>query len=129
MKTPQCTALDAIKSKPALKNVAAALEALYVSEQMGAKSDQQIAYDIHRCKQFAEDNCAPNGVSFFRNICLSLANKIVDAASINAHFIPPTEETLNWGGFLGGTHCVWTDKDREQAAEIMVVNTIQQAAA
>ena len=128
MKSQQCTALEAIKSKAVLKSVAAALEALYVSEQTGTKSEKQIDYDIQRAKDFSKNNCAPNGVSYFRNICLSLANKIVDAASINVHFIPPTEETLSWGGFMGGTDCVWTDRDREKEAEIMVVKLIKEIA-
>jgi hypothetical protein len=43
-------------------------------------------------------------------------------------FIPPSPETLSWGGFLGGTHCHWTDHAAEAEATAEIARLIQEVA-
>lgn len=58
---------------------------------------------------------AAKGVRELREAAYQAATFAVHAAAQRSSFIPPSPETLSWGGFLGGTSCVWTDKDAEEA--------------
>lgn len=68
------------------------------------------------------------GVRAARSTAMEMAVSIVWARSRRIRFIPPSPETLTWGGFLGGENCVWTDKEAEEAAEVAVCAVIKAAA-
>jgi len=44
-----------------------------------------------------------------REICMRMATIIVDHGAVSSRFIPPSEETLAWGGFLSGETVVLRD--------------------
>ena len=83
-----------------------AMKARYV-ESLGGK----VAY----CHEMAlAEWDAVKGVGGKRLALVQMAVGLAHKASICSHFQQPSEETLAWGGFLGGTHLVWTN---EEAAE------------
>lgn len=65
-----------------------------------------------------------DGLAWWKDRCLSVANRIIDNASIKSSFAPPTQETLEWGGFLGGEHLTWTDQAERADMEEMVISRI-----
>ena len=58
-----------------------------------------------------------------RFAAMCAANCYVGFMAQQSSFIPPSPETLAWGGFLGGETVVWTDRDCEANA-IEVVRRI-----
>jgi hypothetical protein len=60
------------------------------------------------------------GIRADRSTAMEMACLIVHARSVRQKFIAPSEETLSWGGFLGGENSVWTDKDAEEAATVAI---------
>lgn len=72
----------------------------------------------------AGDNFRPEGIAFYRDICLSHANSIIHNASVQQTFIPPSPETLAWGGFLGGEVVTYNDESLQDAAIKLVLDVI-----
>lgn len=87
-----------------------------------------------RSADMAIENCKANykvgGVAYLRNLCVSHANSVIHAACTRQHFQPASDETLAWGGFLGGENLIWTDANAlAQAEEEMVAFINMQATA
>jgi hypothetical protein len=60
-----------------------------------------------------------------RYAAMCAANAYVGFVAQQSSFIPPSPETLAWGGFLGGETVVWTDSDAETAATETVAHIIE----
>ena len=58
---------------------------------------------------------AAKGIRDMRTAAMEMACSIVHTKSTHATFIPPSPETLSWGGFLGGETVVVLDKEIEAA--------------
>lgn len=70
---------------------------------------------------------AAKGIRQMRLACMEAANFAVGNACLRSSRAAPSEETLSWGGFLGGETLVWTDKEAEaravdEIAAIIAVN-------
>ena len=74
---------------------------------------------------YEEEYAAAKGVRDKRNLAMMFACIYVDNLSRLSHFIPPSQETLNWGGFLGGEHVTYTDEEKSDAATAHIVNMIE----
>lgn len=59
---------------------------------------------------------AAKGIRQIRNAAMEMACEIVFMKATQSKFIAPSNETLAWGGCLGGEVAVWTDEDRKEAA-------------
>jgi hypothetical protein len=70
---------------------------------------------------------AAKGVRELRQAAMEAACFAVDEASRRSAFIAPSPETLEWGGFLGGSTEVWTDQDAERAATAEIAGIIARA--
>jgi hypothetical protein len=57
-----------------------------------------------------------------RFAAMCAANCYVGFMAQQSKFIPPSDETLAWGGFLGGETVVWNDRDAEASA----INAVRQ---
>jgi hypothetical protein len=113
--------LMAIKSKAILIRLQATLEPIHC-EAAGPKSASvQMTYNYVKAK------FKSGGIAYYRELCLGHANAIVDRASARRHVQHPSEETLAWGGFLGGEILNWTDTDALESAEIAIIKTIRSA--
>jgi len=114
--------LMAIKSKAVLASLQAILEPIHC-EAAGPKSASlQMTHD------YVKANFKAGGVAYYRELCLGHANAIVDRASARRHVQQPSEETLAWGGFLGGEIIHWNDAYALEAAEAAMIKTIKAAA-
>ena len=82
------------------------LRAAYVSNCVEHNKTQACLTDIDGAK----------GIRATRDAAYVTANCMVSHCSTSVRFIPPSPETLDWGGFLGGEHVVLTNKDREAEA-------------
>ena len=71
----------------------------------------------------------PEGLAWWKDRCLSVANNIVDNASVKSAYIPPSDETLAWGGFLGGEHLSWTNQADKAEMDEMIAGKIRGLAA
>ena len=96
-----------------------ALSAEYVSAYK-QKHDGAEPYAPHTTDEWA----AAKGVREMRHAAMYAAACFVQHMSKRSSFIPPSEETLSWGGFLGGEHVSWTDEDAETAATARVAEII-----
>jgi len=113
--------LKKIKSKSSIMALQSRLEIQHRVAAGPKSASVEMAHD------FAGSNFKIGGIAYYRELCLSHANAIVGCASTKSHYIPPTPETMEWGGFLGGTNCVWTDADAHEFATNMVVEQIRAA--
>lgn len=68
---------------------------------------------------------AAKGVRQLRESAMQAANYAVDEESSRSSFIPPSPETLQWGGFLGGEGLVWTDEGAEAEATARIAKIIE----
>ena len=59
---------------------------------------------------------AAKGLRQIREAAMQMACGIVSSKATRKAVIPPSEETLSWGGFLGGSIEVWTDEVAVDAA-------------
>ena len=66
---------------------------------------------------------AAKGVRQLRHTAMYISTCLTDTVSKRSSFIPPSPETLAWGGFLGGETVVYTDREAEAIA-IEEVRTI-----
>lgn len=71
---------------------------------------------------------AARGVRELRRAAMEAACFAVDTLSRKSTFLAPSEETLSWGGFLGGETLVWTDAEAEAAATAGVAAIIARVA-
>jgi hypothetical protein len=110
--------LMAIKSKAILISLQAKLEPIHL-EAAGPKSAS-----VKMTHDYVKANFKSGGIAYYRELCLSHANAIVDRASARRHVNLPSEETLAWGGFLGGEILHWNDADALEAAEAAMIKTI-----
>lgn len=111
------SALKAIKSKAKLASLQAELEAHHVAAAGPKSCAVELAYRHASAYKVG-------GAAYYRELCLSHANGIIHKASTQTHFLPPSAETLAWGGFMGGENLVWTDAQKADAAETRVLKTI-----
>jgi hypothetical protein len=51
-----------------------------------------------------------------REVAMQISNAIVHEIATVSVFIPPSPETIAWGGFLGGTRETYTDSEKEEKA-------------
>lgn len=68
---------------------------------------------------------AAKGVRELRTAAMEMASFTVHAASIRSSFQAPSEETLSWGGFLGGSNLVWMDDDAAAQATAEIASIIK----
>lgn len=59
-----------------------------------------------------------------RRVSMEASILVIDMMSREVAHIPPTEETLAWGGFLGGSTEVWTNSEKEAAALEMLAGLL-----
>lgn len=71
---------------------------------------------------------AAKGVRELRRAAMEAANFAVDTLARKSTFLPPSPETLSWGGFLGGETIVWIDADAESAATAEIIELVRQFA-
>lgn len=114
--------LKAIKSKTALINLQSALEPIHCKAAGPKSASVQMTYD------YVKANFKVGGVAYYRELCLGHANAIVHCASARRHVNLPSDETLAWGGFLGGEILYWNEADAMEAAELAMIETIKAAA-
>jgi hypothetical protein len=76
----------------------------------------------------AEALASSKGIRNAREAAMWMACDLVRRASTKSSFIPPSSETLSWGGFLGGTSCVWTDNEIEETTTLAVIAAIRRVA-
>ena len=76
-----------------------------------------------RCKPY-ERTVADWSALTPRRVTMEASVLIVDMLSREVAHIPPTEETLAWGGFLGGSTEVWTNSEKEDAALEMLAGIL-----
>lgn len=105
------------------KGLLTALVALYESVSKG----EYRCYS-HKLGMTVDAVAQINGVRDFRFNCQSAGNWYGELASRKSTFIPPSEETLAWGGFLGGEYVVTNDSAIEEACERTVLTTISRFA-
>ncbi len=102
------------------KNLAAALQshylAVYAQAHNGAEPWAGNTTDVWN---------AAKGVSQLRVACMEAANFAVGHAAQRSTFQGPSEETLSWGGFLGGSTLVWTDAEAQNAATAEIAKIIK----
>ena len=110
------TTYEMIKALPGKSNWTAIHSALRIMN--GGKNFYNAAENL------ASEKGARNG----REAAMWMACDLVARASTKSKFIPPSPETLSWGGFLGGEICVWTDEEIEQSTTDAVIAAIQVAA-
>ena len=113
--------LKAITSIKRARQVHAALMRRLV-QQVG---QEQANHHDWMCASSAQYKAG--GLAWWRDRCQSAAQNIINSGSRISRFIPPSEETLQWGGFLGGETVVYTDS--RKAAELAgeVVELVQEA--
>jgi|WetSurMetagenome_2_1015567.scaffolds.fasta_scaffold00846_20 hypothetical protein len=113
--------IQAIKSIKTLRAVFSALFAHHL-EIVGERQAR------HNDDMFT-DGCEFKalGNRWWKERAISVAECIVAKESRRSRFIPPSEETLAWGGFLGGETVHWTDKDAKAAAIETIKKIIAQA--
>ena len=68
---------------------------------------------------------AATGLRQMRTAAMEMAARIVSELATRSARLAPSEETLAWGGFLGGSVEVWTDKAAEDAAIVEIVRLSQ----
>jgi hypothetical protein len=71
---------------------------------------------------------AARTVRDLRTAAMEAANFAVGLASQRSTYLAPTQETLSWGGFLGGETVVWKDADAQEAAIAHVAEIIKRHA-
>jgi hypothetical protein len=71
---------------------------------------------------------AAKGIRELRTAAMEMANSAVFEASIRNSFQGPSEETLSWGGFLGGSNLVWHDEEDDEQATAEIARIIAQNA-
>lgn len=70
---------------------------------------------------YAEEFASMKGIGDKRRLAMWYATLIVHDCSKSSKFIPPSQETLSWGGFLGGDTVVLTDEDAAQEATDKII--------
>jgi hypothetical protein len=60
-----------------------------------------------------------------RTVAMEAANFAVGVMAQRSSFIPPSPETLSWGGFLGGEVVVYKDRDAESEVIAEVTEIIR----
>lgn len=81
----------------------AALRTMYLAEGLDFVESQEARY-------------AEKGIRAARTAAMEMACSIVHHRATRSSFQAPSEETLSWGGFLGGSTNVWTDEDAQAEA-------------
>lgn len=66
-----------------------------------------------------------NGLAWWKARIRAVAYDISHKASASQHFIPPSPETLAWGGFLGGETLYMRDKQAEIIAENKIIQIVK----
>ena len=121
------TTYETIKSLPGKstnwRGLVDALVANYLAVYAAAHNGKS-PYAPHTTDEWA----AAKGVRQLRDAAMQVACSTVHALSIRSSFIPPSPETLQWGGFLGGEALSWTDRDAEEQATAAVISIIRRAA-
>lgn len=100
-----------------------ALTANYLAEY-GAAHSGATPWSGNTTDQWA----AAIGVRALRQAAMEAASFAVGSASQRSRFIPPSPETLSWGGFLGGETVVWTDDAAAESATERVAQIIEKHA-
>ena len=99
---------DLIKALPGKgtdwRGLVDALSARYVT-QYAALNDGEAPWPNNTTDEWA----SAKGVRELRHAAMYAATMITDDKSRRSSFIPPSPETLSWGGFLGGESVVWRD--------------------
>lgn len=114
-------AIKAINSKKTAKRVYEALSAYYrtlVDEKTANHHDGM----FHDSTFYKAD-----GLPWWRDRCVSVAEDIISKQSVRSHFIPPSPETLAWGGFLGGETVHIKDAGKASSAMSQVLDIISKA--
>ncbi len=75
-----------------------------------------------------EVRAAAKGVRAMRDAAQDACNFAIDCACKRSVFIPPSEETLMWGGFLGGEYLSLKNEDAEAAELANVLRIIRENA-
>lgn len=88
-----------------------------VSEQRAAKNHTM---------PYEEEYQSARGIRDKRNLAMMYACTFVRDGFKKSHFIPPSPETLQWGGFLGGEHVIVRGHEAEAEAEKVVINLTRQ---
>ena len=120
------TEIKKIKNVKTARSVWEALTASYVQKVGEAKAKHM---DSMWQTGGAAATYKAEGLAWWKERCLSVANAIVDQASVRSSYIPPSTETLEWGGFLGGEHLSWTDQAAKTEMDDMTAGRIKQLAA
>lgn len=89
------------------------------------RSEVFIARDAaNKTMPYEDEYAALTGVGSKRQLAMWYACILVDGASVSARFIPPSPETLSWGGFLGGETVVLTDHEAAEAEAARIIAMI-----
>lgn len=99
-----------------------ALSANYVAVYTAAKGQAPWA------PTSTDEWAAAKGIRQLREAAWHAAGWAVQAHAQRSRFLPPSEETLSWGGFLGGETVVWSDDDAEAEALDAVRQIIERTA-
>jgi hypothetical protein len=65
------------------------------------------------------------GIRAARAAAMEMAAIIVQRASTSSRFLPPSEETLSWGGFLGGETVVLYDDEAHARATAQIAELVR----
>lgn len=115
------SAINAITDKSKAKALHASLYASYVQRA----GEKQAAHLDRMC--ISGSMWKAEGLAWWKDRCRAMAGAFVDADAKVSHFIPPSPETLAWGGFLGGEHISYMDKAKQADAEEMILARIARA--
>ena len=99
-----------------------ALSANYVTVYTAAKNQAPWAATS------TDEWAAAKGVRQLREAAMQAASWAVHAHAQRSNFLPPSEETLSWGGFMGGETVVWADDTAEAEAIEAVRKIIERVA-
>jgi hypothetical protein len=113
------SAINTIKTVAKAEAIYASLSASY-AQRVGAKQAEHSDRMFQRSCEFKV-----NGLAWWKARIRAMAYNVVDADSRVVHYIPPSPETLAWGGFLGGERISYTNKAAEADAMEMVMSRIQ----
>jgi hypothetical protein len=113
--------INTIKSIKTAQSAFASLSSAY-AQIVGSANAEHHDWMFRRACHFK-----PNGLAWWRDRCRSVANNIVQQRSTISTFIQPSQETLQWGGFLGGEHVVYTDEAAEHRAVAEVRDIVAEA--
>jgi len=119
------TPYEAIKALPGKgtdwQGLVTDLEARYREVYIAARGQEPVAGAV--------DYWGPVGsVRAMRSRAMSAGSWAVREASTVSRFIPPSPETMEWGGFLGGEHISYQDENREEAETAIILAIISKYA-